>query len=376
MSRQTSLASSPSPIPAAAPASRKMDESLAKKKFEAMVEEFWSVRLVDEVVLSMKDVGRNFASVAVVTFLEKTMETKKDKVEEMAKLFVNLGSKGVLGTKDLKTGIDVPSIYKFYGIVLAILQNPTSPLLSFPHDINHVLAPVINVSGLNPPVGIVLAEMFETYVRIHANGNRTALANVYGDVDWAWYFSSVKGKTPDVAVQQWLAKVGYTWDIAPSVGIAEFAKRLSEDDVAAVITWMQNIPETVLGSVVSRGITMEVLKYVAKQTFMPAGPESLKKQSRELFSEIEIVVKRLVPVSQIAVKDVDSQVLVVATIDEYAGELEYPKDLLEHLLRIFTTTGIITREAQLKWKAGVEKTGSAKTLAAIKSINKYFQSIK
>ncbi|KAJ3125319.1 Cytosolic carboxypeptidase 1 [Nowakowskiella sp. JEL0407] len=400
-SRPTSPVQSPDPINSPEPIvleptikAKKIDESTAKKRATSTLEEYWSVKLKDEVVLSVKELGPEWGSLVVLTFLELTMETKLAKVEEMGHVLVELVNSGAVTKEDIKSGlsqyaelledlsIDVPEMFKFFSTLMAILMGPS--IISFPDDALIILQPITSSKSLSPPISKILTELISAYIRINLQGSKEGVYEVFGGADYKVFFNDLKDRTKEQMVQMWLSRCPYAVDVAPVLWVSgEVALKLKKDNAESIVTWIEkNVPETIQNQPeYVKAVTTEVIKQVASQTFFPAGEKQAIEQSREMFTKMEESVKKYQAVLESLVRkgetdsdEEDKQVLVVCAIEEYVGSIGYPKDLLVHLLRIFAKNEIVTPSSQLRWKTEMEEKNDEIVMKEIKLLKQIDQS--
>ncbi|CAG8593416.1 4525_t:CDS:10, partial [Ambispora leptoticha] len=102
----------------------------AGKKIQSMIDEYWSVLDVEEVSKCMKELPPQHLSEAMLSFITDVLEKKQKDVDNVAKVFKDLTSKGIVGKADVKKAfedvlptvedleLDVPHVSDFTGQLL------------------------------------------------------------------------------------------------------------------------------------------------------------------------------------------------------------------------------------------------------------------
>jgi hypothetical protein len=218
----------------------KIDESTAKKRAASTIEEYWSVKLKEEVVLSIKELGAEWGTLVVFTFLEKTMETKLQKVEDMAQILVELVTTSSVSKSDVKAGvsqyaefledisIDCPDLYKFFGTLLSILIHGS--IVSFSDDTLEILSFVIDSKAMVSPVNKILNELIAGYIRIFGKDDLEVFS-----VEYKAFFKGDEKKE-----MGWWSKCPFTVELRPDFWVAsEVSGRFKRDTAESIVSWIQ-----------------------------------------------------------------------------------------------------------------------------------------
>ncbi|KAI9201935.1 armadillo-type protein [Polychytrium aggregatum] len=160
--------------PAATPTEEKaISPGMAKRKIENMLAEWWSLGDVSEVVATIKEMKTEAYHVdAVYAFVEGVMEKKLDQLKKTVSMLVNVFKQGVVRSEHLRdaivkysevledVAIDVPSVYKFTGILIARLLAAEAFVLS---DLETLLSNLLASPSRKPPAVVILGEIIEDF---------------------------------------------------------------------------------------------------------------------------------------------------------------------------------------------------------------------
>ncbi|CAG8547844.1 9358_t:CDS:10 [Ambispora gerdemannii] len=102
----------------------------ASKKIKNMIEEYWSVLDIKEVIACMKELPPQYLAEAFLSFITGVIEKKQKDVNNVAEVFKELTSKAIIGKADVKKAfedalpivddleLDVPQVSEFTGQLL------------------------------------------------------------------------------------------------------------------------------------------------------------------------------------------------------------------------------------------------------------------
>lgn len=103
----------------------KKTEDEAKRSIANTLKEYLSIRDMNELLMSAKELDACYRPLFVAEFVNQSMEMKQSDVDSIAEIFKKMTSEGVISTEEFETGfadpleflsdtaIDVPNAYKY-----------------------------------------------------------------------------------------------------------------------------------------------------------------------------------------------------------------------------------------------------------------------
>ncbi|RHZ70427.1 hypothetical protein Glove_271g17 [Diversispora epigaea] len=111
-----------------------ISEEVAERKINNMIAEYFNVLDIQEVILCVKDLPKEYHSKVVSSFANKVLEKKQDDVRKVIEMFDRIINEGVLSKKEfidglavtieflIGIGVDAPKSYTFTGQLLFTAQ--------------------------------------------------------------------------------------------------------------------------------------------------------------------------------------------------------------------------------------------------------------
>ncbi|KAJ3219449.1 hypothetical protein HDU67_001280 [Dinochytrium kinnereticum] len=371
----TSTDSSPKPEKTATAAPTKLPKVLATRKIDAMVEEWFTIFDVSEMVAGQKELGTddyNFDLVHKV--LEKALEKKPDVVRKTADLFNHLVKEEVVSEGDLMKCInefvaviddlsfDIPAVYKYIGTIYGRLLPLETSTITVP-AILEVLQPKILAEAKSrmPSMPKVLAEAFSVVVSTDSElFLQRILKETPADLKMLW---APERRSEDV-LAEWM-EVNGLFFLNPLMKVSR-GLRAKLGDPEAALAWLK---QDEIAAIEERD-----------ETIFANGVKNPLELSREHFvKQEEILTAHLVLFETFIRKSDDKvgekEVEVLFACQEYWAECDKLKTFLEHLFRIFLKVKIVDEEAISAWKSNKSRLQPSKK-AALEELSNWFKSIR
>ncbi|TPX67204.1 hypothetical protein SpCBS45565_g03917 [Spizellomyces sp. 'palustris'] len=354
---------------------KRLTKGQAGTKFDGILEEWFSLLDVNEVILSLKELGADeYHSDFVDSLLNKSWEKKPDVIKKSVKLLLKLLDEGLVTSEDLKDilaphvefiddmAIDVPDQYKNAGHLLGRLVASDALTL---HTVLELSAPLLSISSMKPPGARLLAEILKDIKSLEGdNGLVDIVTKDSVDLKEWW----PKEKRTDEILADWLDANGL-FVLAPELETLKGLKwRLGKDNVETVAAWLKEpTNDTVRESPeFVRILTIGALSHVASQTVFPNGPNKPVDPTPESVQKQKEMLTAFKPLFDPYI-DGSKKVDVLFAIQAYCGDIGFPTELLPNMFRHFREVGIVDKSAFEAWKEDTLREQSTKkeALAAV-----------